>query len=734
MDWKRAGNTLLLLVLLTVLHSPLMAQQEEPPSSRPRLEKDLTSAAYRVPVKIAILNNFPPFSFRIKGKLMGFTVDYIHLLEEKTGLAFEIIDGSWENNFHLFKTGEVDLITAISYTEERTGFTRYTDPYYIIPTVVYLREDTFSYRGVQDLEGKTVGIESDIYYKSYLEDHSVRIKEVEDTNDLMKQLSFGEVDAVVTNINIGNYMKKKHVLDNVKMAGRIDIPEIKDEDLRIGVRREHEDLHALVQNGINQISPREYKALQDRWVGFTPDQMLEGSLLPEERALIQRMQRQHGGIRLSCRSAWYPFDFFTDGHTHQGIAADLFSRMGRELQMAFVARPADSFQDAVAALVRGDAEILPAVVPSTELRDVLAFTKPYATLPLVVATGSDEIFIKDLASLEGRRIGYVPRGMLETTLMQGYPRLRFVAVESVREGLERVRKGRDFAFVGTIPAITYAIQKHDFYNIKISGTLKEQLPFAAAVKQGEDALLHIVQKGLNAIPLDQRRKAVNNWISIRFDEEVDARVIWGVVSVAALAVLLIALWNRKIKSFNHRISEANQLLAEKNSELEHLSITDKLTGLYNRSKLEIALEEEQKRFDRMNTPFSIIIFDVDRFKSINDTYGHTTGDRVLREIAGRIRQRTREVDVAGRWGGEEFLVICPGTDAHGAGRLAEDVRRDVEAYDFGLERGITISAGFAGYRPADQGIEGLVNRADQGLYQAKKQRNGVSHGGNRKGL
>ena len=139
------------------------------------------------PVKIALLNNFPPFAFTVKQKLMGFTFDYINLLEDKTGLDLEIVEGTWEENLDRFKNGEVDMITAISYTEERTSFTRYTEPYYIIPTVVYTRQDSFTYQGVQDLKGKTVGIESGVFYKKYLDKYpDVDIKEVEETDELLK--------------------------------------------------------------------------------------------------------------------------------------------------------------------------------------------------------------------------------------------------------------------------------------------------------------------------------------------------------------------------------------------------------------------------------------------------------------------------------------------------------------------------------------------------------------------
>jgi len=683
------------------------------------------------PVKIALLNNFPPFAFTVKQKLMGFTFDYINLLEDKTGLDLEIVEGTWEENLDRFKNGEVDMITAISYTEERTSFTRYTEPYYIIPTVVYTRQDSFTYQGVQDLKGKTVGIESGVFYKKYLDKYpDVDIKEVEETDELLKQLSFDQIDAVITNINIGNYMIKKHMLENVNLAGRIDIPEIKDEDLRIGVRRELTKLHSIIQAGMNQVSPREYKTLQDRWVGFTPSDMLQGSLLPREQKLIKKYNQKYGGVRLSCGSNWFPVDFLDANNAHKGIAVDIFSSIDQKQEISFVFRKTENFKDNLAAVEKGKADVIPALVPTPELKQKFSFTKPYLSLPLVVATSRKEIFIKDLSSLKNKQIGYVDRGMLSSVLSKKYPNLSFTATDSVRKGLQRIQKEKDYAFIGTVPTITYAIQKHDFYDIKISGTLQEKLPIAAAVKKGDTTLLNVVQKGLSSIPLSKRESILNNWISIRLEENVDYTVVWLVTGGALFIISIVILWTRKVYLFNSQLSEAYQLLEQKNQELENLSITDKLTGLFNRSKIEAELKKEQMRFDRLGTTFSIIIFDIDWFKSINDTYGHTTGDKALQDVADLIKNRVRKTDIAGRWGGEEFIVICPGTGTKGAETVAEDIRKNIQDHSFGLETGVTISAGISTYTDQLRNIEELVNSADMNMYRAKEHKNCVCSPGN----
>lgn len=175
-----------------------------------------------------------------------------------------------------------------------------------------------------------------------------------------------------------------------------------------------------------------------------------------------------------------------------------------------------------------------------------------------------------------------------------------------------------------------------------------------------------------------------------------------------------------------RLQEAHALLAEKikeldekNQALEILSLTDRLTGVYNRRMLEQTLQAELPRAKRYGKPFAVIMLDVDRFKPINDAFGHDVGDSVLVQVAGAIVNEARETDVAGRWGGEEFLLICPETGVAVAAAMAERLRRGLEGHVFPHGETVTASFGVAAYRAGDE-VHSLVRRADQALYRAKQ--------------
>jgi two-component system, cell cycle response regulator len=173
-----------------------------------------------------------------------------------------------------------------------------------------------------------------------------------------------------------------------------------------------------------------------------------------------------------------------------------------------------------------------------------------------------------------------------------------------------------------------------------------------------------------------------------------------------------------------RIKRLQDQLEEKNRELEQLSVRDGLTGLFNHRHLHELLADEYERSRRTGEPVSVVMFDLDRFKEVNDTHGHQAGDHVLRELADIMRESAREIDKLGRYGGEEFMAILPDSDRAAGHSFAERVREMVEKQRFEIHEHeplhMTISAGVASY-PEDEADSPrrLVHSADRALYSAK---------------
>jgi len=157
---------------------------------------------------------------------------------------------------------------------------------------------------------------------------------------------------------------------------------------------------------------------------------------------------------------------------------------------------------------------------------------------------------------------------------------------------------------------------------------------------------------------------------------------------------------------------------ESQGELERLSVTDALTGLYNRRHLMGTLANEVQRSRRLRRTFSVLLADVDHFKQYNDTHGHLAGDAALVKMAEILRKTTRGVDCVARYGGEEFVVMLLETTIATAEVVAERIRSHVAAEEFGSGR-MTVSIGAAEYPPHGDTPEELIESADAAMYQAK---------------
>ena len=167
----------------------------------------------------------------------------------------------------------------------------------------------------------------------------------------------------------------------------------------------------------------------------------------------------------------------------------------------------------------------------------------------------------------------------------------------------------------------------------------------------------------------------------------------------------------------------DQVLREQNILIEkdkykELSEIDALTGIYNRRSMDLKLAELLNIAKRYERPFSIIMFDIDRFKNINDSCGHDAGDSILKELAKLVKKELRNADFFARYGGEEFMVLAPETSAETALELAERLRLKVQQHDFKTGERVTISLGVASLISSDDEAN-LLKRVDSGLYKAK---------------
>jgi len=217
--------------------------------------------------------------------------------------------------------------------------------------------------------------------------------------------------------------------------------------------------------------------------------------------------------------------------------------------------------------------------------------------------------------------------------------------------------------------------------------------------------------------------------------EISITLILALLIVLAIRYRELKKYNRELDTARRDLQSANLELGrvqisleEKNEMLRELSITDSLTELNNRAYLDEKLNEEFNRIDRHPDILSIILVDIDRFKHVNDKYGHQAGDEVLVNIAKTLRRNIRSIDSIGRWGGEEFIIICPGSDEKQSLQLAEKLRQILQELEHPKVGRVTCSFGVASHELGMSQVQ-LIKNADKALYESKSSgRNRVTGG------
>ncbi len=199
-------------------------------------------------------------------------------------------------------------------------------------------------------------------------------------------------------------------------------------------------------------------------------------------------------------------------------------------------------------------------------------------------------------------------------------------------------------------------------------------------------------------------------------------LLWVVTAVILIIIERFILY-KKMKNTeerSQRLRDANRLLYNKSLKFEHLACTDPLTRIRNRHTIDEWLEEITIQTRLNNLPFSMIFIDIDHFKTVNDTYGHSFGDEVLIKFAATVETLIRRSDVFARWGGEEFVIFCPETNMSAAVEIAEAIQASIanKAWNFDREFNLTCSFGIA--ELVDETSEDLIRRADLALLKAKK--------------
>ncbi len=676
-------------------------------------------------IRAHVERDYAPFLFSKEGRAIGYGVDYMHLLAEKLGIDIEYKNElTWDEALSSLERREVDLVLAMVNTPERRRYTKFTTPFLTTYTGIAVRKENRTLANLDKLPGHRVGAVKGYWHADALSSHYPGIEVTTYASNLkvLEAVSSGEVDAGLGSNPVFRFLMAQNYMTDLttQIVGDVDL--FKKTEEALGVRSDWPMLRDLLNRAIASVTQDELVRLEQKWQLQLSGKALSSVIFSTEE--VQYL-KQRGEIKVCVEPDWLPYEAISERGKHIGISADyirlLEGRLGTRIRLV----PTGSWAESLFYAQSRKCDVLALATATPQRASYLNFTEPYLSFSNVIATRVEELYVESVEQLKGKRVGVVMGHSPQEKMVLEYPGVELVPVDSVADGLERVRVGSVFGFVGAVATIGQVIQGSDLSDVKIAGSLGFNRSLSVAVRSDDPTLLSVINKGLRSITSEERQEIHRRWIKVEYQAAVDYDLI---IQITITAVLILAFliyrnhnlvrYNKKVQHANMELAEAHHLLMEKRDELAKLSITDPLTQVFNRLKLDEIFGQEIQRAERYGKVFSVIMLDIDDFKTINDHYGHQMGDRVLVMIASVLKDELRVTDTLGRWGGEEFFLICPETTLQSAGKVAESLRTRIEAMQFPGVRRVTASFGVATYSEGEFENE-MIGRADQALYRAK---------------
>jgi polar amino acid transport system substrate-binding protein len=653
------------------------------------------------------------------GNMSGYDAEILTKINQLTGANFTLAVGKWSEMQSKAKTHEIDGLSTGTAAAGRASYLNFSTPYLTLQKSVFVSTgNPQAIKIPEDLHNKTLVIQkgnlADIKLaKQY---KNTNILYVDTVEELFSSISTGAADATFGN-GATLYLANKLGMPYLHIA--FHLPQ--QLDLVFGVRKDWPVAISILNKALATLNPHEKVRIQTKWFSAQSLSQIKIkknglTLTAYEKYLVD--QAPH--IHMCVGPNWLPFTSINTDQIYQGVTADLMAIISERLSTNFTLVPTSQWSESISLMKEKSCDIITAITPTEARTEFLTFTQPLLTSPIVLATRQDQFFITDLNSIADKPIAIIKNSAAASLVKQHYPQLNIIDVTSIKEGLNKLSEERVFGYVDSLEVIAHNVSKEHYVNIKISSTLPIEFDLAIGVRKDWPEWVPILNKAIQSISEEEKREIQNHWIAIKYEKGFDYSLIWSTLVAISVLIFLVIYRYRVIAGYNTKLEELNQKLAK-------LAMTDQLTQLPNRYLLDQEIQRVIASSKRYQEPFSMVLFDLDYFKEINDVYGHQMGDEVLMHVSNEMGRATRDADLLGRWGGEEFLLVCPKTNLAGALKLANKIRVHLAQQRFLTGKQITLSAGVAEFGK-DENYHSILKRLDDSLYIAKQSgRNTVRH-------
>ena len=508
-------------------------------------------------LKVHNFDSLPPYNFTLNNYPKGFVIDYIQLVGKVLGVKIEFIQNkSLKESFDMLENNQLDILPNIAISDERKktiDFTNYSLVNFQISLGVNKQSDI---KSLSDLKNKKVSVVENFFLEDILKKEypSIILYKTKNTEEAIEAVASNKADAVIHNLSTIEYWINKNWLSNLKTIV------LKDDNiqtivpLHLGVKKDNLVLKSILEKANQNISEKDTRNLVDKW--------LKNSFYEE----IKLSQIEHDylsknkTINYCVNSNFMPIERINNNSV-LGITSDYINIFKEKLNINFNQIEIESTKDGLNKLLTKECDLVTFVQNSDNTNKLVNLSNSHLSFPFVLVTKIDKTFISSLNSLNGKRIAYVDDTYKEI-LIKAYPQIEFVKVDSLKQGLKKVKNDEFFGLVEILPVVGHEIQK-DFSNtLKISKEIFNNLPFSMATSKDNIILNDILNKLFSSISNEHKDSINNNWISVNYEKIVNYEKVLIAGMVFLLIIFIISLKNRQINNINSQMKKYIKIVDE----------------------------------------------------------------------------------------------------------------------------------------------------------------------------
>ena len=664
-----------------------------------------------------------PLSYRNQGNLQGYTIDYLQLLASKLGIKLEFKPAYLKDRQPALSSSELDLI-ADRTTPVSGLLSGGDDTYLSLPTGIAVGAAHTGINSLGDLHEGRVGVVQGLYYETLLLRHFPNINVVTCANivDCMTRMASGSVDAVMDVMPVLKYNLNKYVMPGVRLLSDPQHKKFRSLSQRFVVRGDWPLLRSALKKAAASLKTEEVSTLQRRWLNSAVPHSPRLQLNDWERAYLKGRER----IRYCIDANALPYEGLDGAGQHTGISAEYRNLFETYLNIEFQLVRTTSWEQSVQAVMAGRCDLLLAFSSFKKKPPNMLLSKTYLSLPLVLATHKQVNPFGGINGAGNQLLAVASGSGLSEFLKSRYPEANLLEVNELDEGFNRLISAKVYGVVDSSLAISRALQNRSFHTVRQSGGIGDKLLFTVALSDNEPHLYSIINKVIEAITPREHTNILNRWIAVapRQQDNFRAFMIAALLCIPALLFWGGRVWQRRnartVRAAMKSSAQEAARLDTQDQMLVWLSENDSLSGLYNRTRLSSCLQRGVAEADEFDQSLTVMLVDIDGLGRINERYGRSLGDSVLRDVARLLKQQVSLPDIVGRWGGKQFLIISPQRTEEQGRQLAESLRMLIEQTEFDHRETVSVSIGVVG-RKAQESVAELVCCLDDVLGRAKRE-------------